>query len=184
MRQFLPGSTIEISAFSSDETEALLDHLFMTGGLVMSQVSLLTGLEPYMIQNWVKRGFLTPPQKKRYDRDQFCRILTINMLRESLQIDSIVHLLSYVNGVLNDHSDDRIADSRLYALFVELLGCIPTDISRDRIHEAALILTDGTDLPLESRRRVASALTGMALAYFAARYRTLADVWLRSLDIE
>ncbi|MFR8526814.1 MAG: MerR family transcriptional regulator [Flavonifractor plautii] len=28
---------------------------------MLSQVASLTGLEPYVIQNWVRRGFVAPP---------------------------------------------------------------------------------------------------------------------------
>ena len=47
---------------------------------MLSQVASLTGLEPYVIQNWVRRGFVAPPERKRYSRRQFSRIVLINML--------------------------------------------------------------------------------------------------------
>ena len=90
----LPGTTIEIAVSNADGARSFLDNAFVCGGLMMSQVARLTGLEPYMIQNWVKRGFLPPPQKKLYSKRQFCRIAIINMLREGLQIEKITGLLS------------------------------------------------------------------------------------------
>ena len=96
--------------------------MFLTGGLVLSQVAQLTGLEPYTIQNWVKRGFLPPPVKKKYSRRQLCRIFIINMLRDSMQIERICRLLSYVNGRLDDEGDDIIDDSALYLRIVDLVA--------------------------------------------------------------
>lgn len=95
----LPGTTLEVDLSRENAADALLSPMFLTGGLVLSQVAQLTGLEPYTIQNWVKRGFLPPPVKKKYSRRQLCRIFIINMLRDSMQIERICRLLSYVNGV-------------------------------------------------------------------------------------
>ena len=61
---------------------------------MLSQVASLTGLEPYVIQNWVRRGFVAPPERKRYSRRQFSRIVLINMLKDSMQLDKICALLS------------------------------------------------------------------------------------------
>ena len=58
--------------------------MFLAGGIVRSQVSAVTGLESHMIQNWVKRGFLSNPVNKRYSCRQFCRIAIINMLKTTL----------------------------------------------------------------------------------------------------
>ena len=91
----LPGTTIEIAVSDAAEAKSVLDNIFMCGGLTLSQVASLTGLEPYVIQNWVKRGFLAPPVKKLYTQRKFCRIAIINMLRNVLMIEKITDLLSF-----------------------------------------------------------------------------------------
>ena len=96
MISVLPGTTIETNLNETNISNVILKNIFSAGGLVLSQVSQLTGLEPYTVQNWVKRGFLSPPQKKLYSKNQFCRIVIINMLKESLQIEKITGLLSYI----------------------------------------------------------------------------------------
>ena len=108
MTHYLPGSTIEAESLSAESADRLISPMFLSGGLMLSQVAALTGLEPYTIQNWVKRGFLPPPQNKRYTIRQFCRILLINMLKDSFQLDTVCSLLSYINGHLDDESDDII----------------------------------------------------------------------------
>ena len=57
----LPGTTIDIAIPNAEAAKDILDNAFICGGLMMSQVARMTGLEPYMIQNWVRRGFLSPP---------------------------------------------------------------------------------------------------------------------------
>ena len=86
----------------------------------MSQVSSITGLEPYTVQNWVKRGFLSPPRNKRYDMEQVCRIININILKGTMPLDQIIKLMHYLNGDLADESDDLVDDTLLYFLFVNL----------------------------------------------------------------
>lgn len=116
----IPGTTLTGSRSEADRIESLFQSMFLAGGLTLSQVSSITGLEPYTIQNWVKRGFLTPPQRKRYDMEQLCRILNINMFRGAMALEQICSLMTYLNGNLADESDDLIDDTKLYFMFVRL----------------------------------------------------------------
>jgi DNA-binding transcriptional MerR regulator len=98
----------------------MFSSMFLAGGMVLSQVASITGLEPYTVQNWVKRGFLSPPQNKRYTIQQLCRILHINMLKDVMTLERICSLLRYINGKLDEEGDDIIDDATLYFLFVRL----------------------------------------------------------------
>ena len=117
---YIPGTTLEGLRSNADRTDGLFQSLFLAGGLTLSQVASITGLEPYTIQNWVKRGFLSPPRNKRYDLEQVCRIIIINMLKGALPLEQICSLISYINGSLTDESDDTIDDAALYFKFVSL----------------------------------------------------------------
>jgi len=121
MRRELPGSVLTYEDSVPHGAAVLMDALFAGGDLMLAQVARMSGLEPYMIQNWVTRGFLPPPEGKRYTRRQLCRILLINLLRGVLPLESITGLLSYVNGHLDDISDDTVDDSRLYLWMLEVL---------------------------------------------------------------
>ena len=120
MNWTIPGTTLEGLRDNADQTDGLFQSLFLAGGLTLSQVSSITGLETHTIQNWVKRGFLPPPQNKRYNMEQTCRIILINMLRGALPLEQICHLISYINGSLTDESDDIIDDTVLYFKFVSV----------------------------------------------------------------
>ena len=117
---YIPGTTLEGLRSNADRTDGLFQSLFLAGGLTLSQVASITGLEPYTLQNWVKRGFLSPPRNKRYDMEQVCRIIIINMLKGALPLEQICSLISYINGSLTDESDDTIDDAALYFKFVSL----------------------------------------------------------------
>ena len=120
MNWTIPGTTLQAERELADQTERLFQPMFLAGGLTLSQVSTVTGLEPYTIQNWVKRGFLSGPKNKRYDMEQVCRIININLLRSTLPLEQITGLMAYLNGDLTDESDDLVDDTMLFFLFVRL----------------------------------------------------------------
>lgn len=120
MNWIIPGTTLEGSRQEADHVEQLFTSLFLAGGLTLSQVASVTGLESYTIQNWVKRGFLSPPQAKRYDMEQVCRIINMNLLKGGLPLEQICSLMTYLNGSLSDESDDLVDDTVLYFMFVRL----------------------------------------------------------------
>lgn len=120
MNWIIPGTTLEGLRSDADRTEGLFQSLFLAGGLTLSQVARITGLENHTIQNWVKRGFLPPPQNKRYNMEQLCRIININILKGNMPLEQIVRLMTYLNGDLADESDDLVDDTRLYFMFVSL----------------------------------------------------------------
>ena len=120
MEWIIPGTVLTAKREDAPYVENHFQTMFGTGGLVLSQVANLTGLEPYAIQNWVKRGFLSRPEHKRYSMRQVCRILNINMLRSVMPLEEICRLLGYINGELDNEGDDLIDDSRLYFMFVRL----------------------------------------------------------------
>lgn len=184
MAEQLPGTTIEVDLGKPDAAEALLSPLFLTGGLMLSQVSQLTGLEPYVIQNWVRRGFVSPPERKKYSRRQFCRIVIINMLKDCLQLDKICSLLSYINGDLEDESDDLIDDSQLYGHIVRLISQVDRTPFAGQAQlevwcEAALV--DYKEPVPGARARVEKVLQIMLTAWLAGRLKRAAEHLLSGL---
>ena len=97
MNWTIPGTTLEGIREEADRIDKLFQSMHMAGGLTLGQVSSITGLEPYAIQNWVKRGFLSSPQNRRYNMEQLCRIITINMLKGALALEQICSLLTFIS---------------------------------------------------------------------------------------
>lgn len=180
----LPGTTLEADLERENAADTLLSSIFLAGGLVLSQVSLLTGLEPYTIQNWVKRGFLPPPVHKKYSRRQVCRLFIINMLRDSMQIDRICRLLSFVNGRLDDEGDDLIDDSTLYMHIVALVSRWGDDVpTAEQLHAwCSEVLADYEEPYPGARARIAAALEVISTAYLASCLRRRAELLLAHLD--
>ncbi len=180
----LPGTTIEIAVPNADAAKEMLDNIFICGGLMMNQVARLTGLEPYMIQNWVKRGFVSPPQQKLYTKRQFCRIVIINMLRDVLQIEKITGLLSYINGRLDDESDDLIDDSNLYSYFVATICNIEKPVIDKKTVPECIekVVADFKEPFPGAKKRLIKVLAVMLNAHFAATLRKRAEDIFNTLD--
>lgn len=177
MNWTLPGTVIQIKKSDAANIETQIAAMFMGGGILLGQVCTITGLEPYTVQNWVKRGFLAPPEQKHYNLNQLCRIININMLKKTLLMEQIVGLLGYINGSLTDTSDDIIDDSKLYFMFVRLAATAPS--LRDPSEgDAAIaeILKDYVEPVPGAKDRVAKVLRIMLTAWAAARLHDAASL--------
>ena len=122
MNVLIPGTTIPFSEAVRDTAfSAVQPVLEATGGLTLSQLSKLTGLGGTTIQNWIKRGWVSSPRGKKYSDKQVLRILLINMLKDAMKLEDIARLMSYVNGDVEDNSDDIIADMHLYNMLCRII---------------------------------------------------------------
>ncbi len=120
--QSLPGTTIDLDLDSGQDCKKTFEAVFAaTGGVFLSQLSELTGIPGPAIQNWVKRGYVSRPQGKRYSKRQTCRIILIALLRHTLQIDDVAGLLSLLNNNLADELDDLVDDTDLYLAFCDVV---------------------------------------------------------------
>lgn len=177
----LPGTNIEIKEMSFEEAKELFESVFLTGGLVMSQVSGMTDCPPHVIQNWVKREFLPPPKNKKYSKGQFCRIAFINFLKEVMQIDTATALMGYINGVLDDESDDLVDDCTLYCYFVHAIGKL-NRYGYENIDKAVEEAAEGF-ADENARGRLLETLKIMVTAYGAYRLKSEAVMMIGGLNL-
>ena len=142
MQWIIPGTTLSAQREQAQQVDQVFHALFLAGGLTLSQVASLTGLEPHTIQNWVKRGFLPPPQGKRYSMEHLCRILNMHILKGNMNLDQIVKLMQYLNGNLADESDDQVDDTQLYFYFVRLAARVGDVTGADAWQQALEEVTE------------------------------------------
>lgn len=184
MDWIIPGTTLAARREDAVFIEEQFKSMFLAGGMVLSQVSSITGLEPYTVQNWVKRGFLSGPKQKRYTMSQLCRILNINMLKAALPLEEICGLLAYINGDLDDESDDLIDDAALYFLFVRLAAHYSTmhnPAGRDAY--LAEIMKDYREPVPGAKERVEKVLKIMLTAWAASLLRHQAEEMVKQLTM-
>ena len=179
----IPGTVLHADRKEAQYIPQQLEALFFGGGITLSQVTSVTGLEAYTVQNWVKRGFLTSPVGKRYSLRQLCRILNINMLRGAMPIERICKLLSHINGQLDDESGDIIDDSQLYFMFVKLAARMK-ELYNPEMAETALddYLADYEEPVPGAKNRVRDVLRIMLTAWLASRMMQETEKMLSALQ--
>ncbi len=122
MLPYLPGTAIPFDHRAGNDTYALISPIITaTGGVSLSQLSQITGLEGTTIQNWIKRGWVTPSVNKKYGERSVVRILLINIMRGTLRLDDITKLMMIVNGDVIRMDDDILHDTELYNLLCTVI---------------------------------------------------------------
>ncbi len=172
MNKKIPGTTLRYNEQAKLAAYSVVSPVIeATGGLTLSQLSKLTGLEGSTIQNWIKRGWVSTTVGKKYSDKQVIRILLINMLRGVMRLEDIAKLMQYVNGDVEDVSDDIITDENLYNILckiifkAEIKGAFEPDLLKRLID--AEISESNEKVKLNSAK-LKSAIFIMLLAYRSA----------------
>jgi DNA-binding transcriptional MerR regulator len=177
--EYIPGTTLPFNNAASEDCFSLISPLLtVTKGLTLAQVRELTGLETSTIQNWIKRGWVKNPTEKRYGEEQVMRIILINMMRGSMQMEQIAFLMSYINGSVEDRSDDILPDRELF----NILCSIIYECEQKSVYD-----TNEIDITVEahlenvtlrddvSKTKLKTALRATVLAILSTRMRDLAQ---------
>ena len=164
--------------------EFLSKVFYISEGVMLSQIREVSGIDGSTLQNWTKRGWVANARLKKYNIDQVAHILIINMLRSCIQLDHIAFLLQYINGKIDDTSDDIIRDSVLYDYICRNLETLTrkdvatkasiTEVIRDQI-------SDYKEAMAGARDRLAIALEIIVTAYYAALIKRSSDEMLANL---
>lgn len=182
MNWIIPGTTLEDKRSNADHVESLFTSMFLAGGLTLSQVAAVTGLESHTIQNWVKRGFLSPPRGKRYDMEQVCRLINMNLLKGGLPLEQICSLMTYLNGCLADESDDLVDDTKLYFMFVRLAARARHMGGEDWEEALQAATADYVEPVPGARERLIKVLKIMLTVWVSNTLRTAAEKMIGELE--
>lgn len=184
MLKTIPGTTLPLTpAVENDAFSVFIPILSATNGLTLSQLCDLVGLQATTIQNWVKRGWVVSPEGKRYCQTQLARILLINLLRGSMQLDRIVALMQVINGSVADSSDDIIADVQLYNHVCSILFTLVQKANSENLFITRAQILKEIDSCLagyvgpheNARQTLRQALLVMLLAYVASERKKEAE---------
>lgn len=175
----IPGTMLPFEEGLEQNAFAVLTPLLsVTRGLTLSQISEVTGLQGSTIQNWVKRGWVANPKNRRYEERQVARVILINMLKSSLQLETIVSLMKYVNGSVEDAADDIIPDRELFNMLCRIIFLEDAQHSfdRDALREIIRQVTADYEEPVAgARERLTKALEIMTLAYLSGEVQRMAQ---------
>ena len=181
----IPGTKLNKSDMGNVTGLEFLSKVFyISEGVMLSQIREVSGIDGSTLQNWTKRGWVANARLKKYNIDQVAHILIINMLRSCIQLDHIAFLLQYINGKIDDTSDDIIRDSVLYDYICRILETLTrkdvatkasiTEVIRDQI-------SDYKEAMAGARDRLANALEIIVTAYYAALIKRSSDEMLANL---
>lgn len=162
----IPGTNIEYRG-NTDASDILRPMLQITGGLSLSQVCRITGLQTSTIQNWVKRSYVPKPEKKKYYERHLSRILLISALRDSMNIEDIGDLMVLINGDTDDESDDIISETDLYDYFCRAIRSLDViSLSDEDINK---VIDEILENEVENKEKLNIALKVMVYAYITGR---------------
>ncbi len=178
-----PGTVMPCETITGGMFSLFRPMIAAADGLALGQVCAITGLEYSTVQNWVKRGFVAHPVRKKYYERQFARILVISALRDCMKIEQIVELLALINGSVIDESDDIIAESKLYDYLCEIVRRIDErGVSQEEMARVIDEVTDGYTGPTpDARRRLKLALLVMVCTFVAGRLKQESDLYFGQL---
>ena len=158
--------------------EFLSKIFYISDGVMLTQIRDISGIDGSTLQNWTKRGWVENSKLKRYNINQVAHILIINMLRSCMQLDRIAFLIQYINGKVNDRSDDIIADSELYDYICKILDRLMTYevCSLGSVKGAIEVITaDYSEKIGGARERLTNALEIIIVAYYATLVKKHSD---------
>ena len=186
----IPGTILNRKAMGDVTGLDFLNKIFfISSGVMLSQIREISGIDGSTLQNWTKRGWVANSKLKRYDMDQVAHILIINMLRDCMQLDRITFVIRYINGNVNDRSDDIISDSLLYDYICRILDRLLRD--DETTYDMGSLRTCIADVTLDyeekitgARKRLNQALEIIIAAYYASLIKRYSDHLVEALMIK
>ena len=174
----IPGTTIDFGEY--DQAIAYIRQMIdFTGGLSLGQVCKLTGLPETSIQNWVKRGYVPHPERKRYYERHMSRILLISALKDSMNIEDIGELMVLINGDTDDETDDIVSETELYRYLCEAIKGLENEaFTENRVEDRIRIILAEEK---QNAGKLSLALKVMVYAYISGACFRQSDRYLQDL---
>lgn len=180
----IPGTILDRKKMGDVTGLRFLNKIFyITDGIMLSGIREISGIDGSTLQNWTKRGWVENSKLKRYNIDQVAHILIINMLRSCMHLENIAFLIKYINGRVDDESDNIIRDSELYDYICRIIDEIVADrsLGGDLAACIAGVTADYKEKISGARKRLNTALEIIITAYYAALIKQRADAKLDAI---
>ena len=188
MDDIIPGTKLKKAEIGGLTGKAFLRQIFfVSDGVMLSQIRKISGIDGSTLQNWTKRGWVANSHSKRYNMDQVAHIFLINMLRSCMHLNHIAWLIEYINGDVEDSSDDIITETDLYDLICSVLeGLSKYEFCTSETVRAVSeeLLADYRGPVEDAKTKLVNALEIIVLSYYASLIRHQADGKLRVLTGE
>lgn len=177
MLNTIPGTDIPATEQTYDDIFSMFKPILdATGGLTLSQLTVLTGIEGTTIQNWIKRGFIASTKGKKYTEAQIIRIIIFNMLRSTMQLEKIDSLMRFVNGEVDDHSDDLLPDIELYNILCAVISEAKKTLTADPSVLRGIISNRLSNFSCDEKEKLGNVLLVMSMAYISSQLKKEMEV--------
>ena len=90
MKKHILGCNIDFRSYENT-ADAIKSEL--ENGLLLSALCEKTGVETSTVQNWVKRGYLSKPNGKKYTGEQAAEVIFLNNIKNAISLDEAARLL-------------------------------------------------------------------------------------------
>lgn len=184
--RLIPGTKLKRSDMDGlTGMEFLKKVFFISEGVMLTQIRDISGIDSSTLQNWTKRGWVANSRLKKYNMDQVAHILIINMMRSCMQLEHIDFLIHYINGRVDDSSDDIISDSMLYDYICRILSYMmdSEQVSLSKVRSIVDEIVSDYVEPMEgAKERLVKALEVIVITYYAALLKRHADGLLSELQ--
>lgn len=185
--RLIPGTKLKRSDMDGlTGMEFLKKVFFISEGVMLTQIRDISGIDSSTLQNWTKRGWVANSRLKKYNMDQVAHILIINMMRSCMQLEHIDFLIHYINGRVDDSSDDIISDSMLYDYICRILSYMmdSEQVSLSKVRSIVDEIVSDYVEPMEgAKERLVKALEVIVITYYAALLKRHADGLLSELQV-
>lgn len=179
----IPGTILKRSQMGDVTGLEFLKKIFyISDGIMLSEIREISGIDGSTLQNWTKRGWVANATLKKYNIDQLAHILIINMLRSCLQLDKIAFIIRYINGSVEDRSDDIISDSSLYDYICRILDKMVENDDSNLMECIDSVTKNYVEKVGGARRRLNNALEIILTAYYASLIKQSAEEKLTALQ--
>ena len=129
-----------------------LDQVLLYVNKVCSPISLAKekGLTASMVNNYVKHGYISKPEKKKYQRKQIARLIAITTLKSVFSIQEIAQTLNtlhtdtnseelynafvnYMNAEIDPDSPIILTSCQTVKLYHRTLSLIETNVQEEEL---------------------------------------------------
>ena len=93
MNKRILGCNIDFRSF--DDTKKAIENSFFDG-MLLAALCEKTGVEASTVQNWVKRGYISNPNGKKYSVEQAADVIILNNLKSAVRLDEAADALKNV----------------------------------------------------------------------------------------
>ena len=185
----IPGTVLKKTDMGNATGLEFLNKIFyITDGIMLSQIREISGIDGSTLQNWTKRGWVESAKLKKYNIDQVAHILIINMLRGCMQLDRIAFLIRYINGSVDDRSDDIIRAAELYDYICRILDTLTGE---EKAHGASNLreciekVTEQYEEKIGgAKKRLTNALEIIIAAYYSSMLKHYSEKKLEKLILQ